>query len=152
MASRSRARVFLDANVLFSSVYSDSGAPAELVRRAIRGEFQAVLSRRVLAEVVRNLHRKAPRALAGLERILVHGSFEVVPEADVSDVENLAALREDAPIVAAAIEAGCDYFCTGDGGVRRRIEALDVRIEVRSPREVVDLLTTSGPAGYDVST
>jgi len=59
-------RVFLDASVLFAAAYSATGASREIIRRAIRGQIECVVSDLVLEEARRNLGAKAPEALPSL--------------------------------------------------------------------------------------
>ena len=55
-------RAVLDANVLVSALLSRGGAPAELLRRWTDGEFELVVSERLLAEVGRALRYPKIRA------------------------------------------------------------------------------------------
>ena len=48
-------RAVLDVNVLISAALSQTGAPAELVRRWRRGEFELLVSAALLAELERAL-------------------------------------------------------------------------------------------------
>lgn len=48
-------RAILDANVLVSAALSGRGAPAELVRRALHGELDVIVSERLLQEVEKTL-------------------------------------------------------------------------------------------------
>lgn len=48
-------RVVLDPNVLISSLLSPAGAPGQLLRRWLDGEFELVVSRVLLAELGRAL-------------------------------------------------------------------------------------------------
>ena len=75
----------------------------------------------VLGELARNLRRKAPYLIRDLEQLLIAATLEVVPEALDDEIARWrdAGLGTDAPIVAAAVLAEVDYFCTGD---RRLLE------------------------------
>lgn len=56
-APDSLPRAVLDPNVLVSAAISDSGAPAELLRRSELGEFELVVSAEVLFELQEVLRR-----------------------------------------------------------------------------------------------
>lgn len=135
-------RVFLDTNVLFSSAYTSSGPPARLLDMAAEGVFQAVVSRAVLRELARNLINKAPNALGRAEAMFENVDFEVAPEAPLALARlQDATLGTDAPIIAAAIAANVDYFCTGDRRLleRGRSGAL-AGLRVVGPSELVRVL------------
>ncbi len=134
-------RVFLDTNVLFSAAYHSSGHPAALLDAAAFGRYIPVICRVVVDEVVRNLRKKAPQALGSLERTFQEVSFEMAPEPRGSEVKRWAGagFGSDAPVLAAAIEAEVDYFCTGDKRLRARSETFGV-LNVVSPAELLELL------------
>ncbi len=116
MTARPRLRVFLDTNVMFSGIYSESGAPKRLLDACALGQFQAGVSRVVLDELARNLRTKAPAALPRLERVFREVSFEMADDPPERETQRWfdAGLGSDAPIIAAAMGVGVDYFCTGD--------------------------------------
>lgn len=141
MESRPGLRAFLDSNVLFSGAYTDAGPPGRLVDLAALGAFQLVVSRTVLDEVVRNLQRKAPGALPRLGRILIMAALEVAPEASEAEIDRLeeAGFGSDAPIVAAALAADVDYFCTGDQRLLARAAAIQ-ELHAVSPTALVGIM------------
>ena len=67
------------------------------------------------------MRRKAPYLIRDLEQLLIAATLEVVPEALDDEIARWrdAGLGTDAAIVAAAVLAEVDYFCTGD---RRLLE------------------------------
>ncbi len=143
MASRPPLRVFLDTNVLFSGAYSSSGAPRRLLDGAARGQFQPVVSRTVLDELVRNLRNKAARALPVWEKIFREVSFEIAVEPPRREIDRWLGmgLGSDAPIIAAALHARVDYFCTGDRRVLGRGRRGDLGgLEIISPAALLRLL------------
>ena len=142
MASSAGWRVFLDTNVVFSGLYTERGPPGRILAAAVDGLFLPVLSSTVIEEVVRNLQGKLPRALPQLDLLFSLIHFEVAPEASEAVLAGLvyAGFGTDAPIIAAAIQAGVDYLCTGDRGFRERA-ATTGGISVTTPREMLTLLT-----------
>ena len=143
MASRPPLRVFLDTNVLFSGAYSALGASRRLFDGAARGQFQPVVSRTVLDELVRNLRNKAARALPVWEKIFREVSFEIAVEPARREIDRWLrkGLGSDAPIIAAALLARVDYFCTGDRRVLKRGRRGDLGgLEIISPAALLRLL------------
>lgn len=141
MASRPALRVFLDTNVLFSGAYTGSGPPRRLLDAAAQRAFQAVVSVTVLDELARNLAKKAPNSLPYLEWTFRRANVELASEAPADEQQSWydAGLGTDAPIIAAAVAAAVDYFCTGDARLldRARTGVL-AGLNVVSP---ADLLT-----------
>jgi predicted nucleic acid-binding protein len=132
-------RVFLDANVLFTAAHNPGGRAAAIVRLGRGGARTLVTSPHALEEARRNLRLKYPAAAADLERLVA--VLAIVPEAPSGDVAR--ALEQglplkDAPILAAAVHAGCDVLVTGD---RTHFGALYGRrwrgVEVLSPAEAL---------------
>ena len=148
MIARPRLRVFLDTNVMFSGVYAESGAPKRLLDACAFGQLQAVVSRVVLDELARNLRTKAPAALPALERVFREVSFEMADEPPERETQRWfdAGLGSDAPIIAAAMRVGVDFFCTGDRRVSAPARAGALRaLNVISPAGLVRLLQENAP-------
>lgn len=116
MQASSKPRVFLDTNVLFSGLRTPGGNPRRILQGATEGAVQVAVSQVVLVELARNLRRKAPHLMRDLEQLLTATTLEVAPEASDEEIARWrdAGLGTDAPIVAAAVLAEADYFCTGD--------------------------------------
>ena len=107
--------VFIDSSVLFSAVMSSTGSARDLIRLAIQGKVNLVASTYVLREVTENLSEKAPSVAPLLAQFLREIEWQMVepsPE-EVLAVAQYTALK-DAPVVAAAVKAGCDYLVTYD--------------------------------------
>ena len=108
-------RVFADANVLFAAAISPEGRSAALFRLVERKVCTLHTSMHALTEARRNLETRYPDALRRFEQ-LVH-SVTVVPEASSSQVvwaRQQGLPDEDAPILAAAVDAGAAILVTGD--------------------------------------
>jgi len=108
-------RVFMDANVLFAAAISPEGRSAALFAFAKRKVCTLLASMHAITEVRRNLEGRYPDALIRFEQ-LVH-DLTIVPEASPSRViwaRQQGLPDEDAPIFAAAIEAGAAVLVTGD--------------------------------------
>jgi predicted nucleic acid-binding protein len=110
-------RLFLDASVLFAAAYSSTGASRELMRLALRGDAQLLISRFVLEETARNLSAKASSEISATFRQLIAAlDLKVIPDPSRENVLAAAAYTalKDAPVVAAAINAQADYLVTLD--------------------------------------
>jgi len=98
---------------------------------------------RVLQELTRNLRKKAPHLIGYLEQFLTGTPVEIVTEPLESETRRWAdaGLGSDAPIIAAAIAAHVDYFCTGDQQIlaRGRAGALG-DLDVLSPADLLRML------------
>jgi len=107
--------VFVDSSVLFAALVSDTGHARDLVRLAIRGEVILYTSTYVLREVTGNLAKKAPVALVRFEQVLQQVEWQLVdPEADEVLAAAAYTALKDAPVVAAARKACCEYLVTYD--------------------------------------
>src|ERR1700694_1932587 len=107
--------LFLDANVLFSAAYRDTGSVRILFDLAEAGACELVASVYAIDEARRNLAEKHPSRLGDFERLLE--KLRVCPEASHEAVSWAAARKlppKDAPILAAAVQAGADVLVTGD--------------------------------------
>ena len=108
-------RLFLDASVIFAAALSPKGASREIIRLALQGDIQIVLSIVVIEEARRNLARKAPEALPLFEAFLEALPYECV-DPSAAEVRAMAAhvVLKDAPIVAAAHRARVDMLVSLD--------------------------------------
>lgn len=107
-------RVFLDSTVLFSAMYSTTGAAYQLIILGLAGVHHLVVSPYVLTEVERNLRAKAPRALGAFTSFTP--LITCIDDPARSLVERAAELvvAKDAPIVAAAVSCNADFLATFD--------------------------------------
>ena len=144
--SEAAPRVFLDTNVLFSGVYSRSGAPGRLLDAAAAAKYAAVISSAVIDELIRNLQRKSPAGLESLAAFLADVSPIIVANPPPEEVEPwlIAGLAEDAMVVAAASLAEVDYFCTGDAALLRKLATLDPPFRTIRPAVLLRILTGGG--------
>jgi predicted nucleic acid-binding protein len=108
-------KVFVDASVLFSAAYLQTGASREIIRLGIQEEIQLVISDFVCTEALTNLKSKAPEVAHTLSAFLQAVPFKRVRP---SKEDVLAAMKytefKDAPVVAAAKRAEVDYLISLD--------------------------------------
>lgn len=133
-------RVFIDSSVFFSAAYSPRGHARDLIMMAMRGEIDLVLSRIVIEETRRNLAINAPESLPFMEFILESVPYEMAQPSkeQVLDTGKYTALK-DAPIAAAAKEAGVELLVTLDRKhlLGRPDLARHVGADVVMPKEAV---------------
>lgn len=107
-------QLFLDANVVFAAAISPEGRAQALFALAEAGYGTLITSSFAAEEARRNVERKYPDALARLEDLLSRCRMvsEGTPARLAWAHDFLPA--KDAPILAAAVEAGAELLVTGD--------------------------------------
>jgi predicted nucleic acid-binding protein len=108
-------RVFLDANVLFAAAISPEGRSAALFLVAEHRFCILLSSAHAVTEARRNLEGRYADALERFEPLTRRAT--IVPEAAPQRVDwscQQSLPNEDAPILAAAIDADADVLVTGD--------------------------------------
>ena len=103
-------KVFLDANILFSA--SDAGSATRRLLEELALAHGLVTSAHAWEEARRNLERKRPHLLSGLEGIArlveITRAFQMPGDLDGTLAE------KDVPILAAALGARCTHLWTSD--------------------------------------
>ena len=102
-------RIFLDANILFSTAYGSLGLE-RLWRFSKKGQCILLASQYVIEEAKRNLIE--PAQLAKLHNLLEH--VQIVAEIDPTIVCPVGLPEKDRPVLMAAIAAKANYLLTGD--------------------------------------
>jgi predicted nucleic acid-binding protein len=108
-------RLFLDANILFSAAHRDTGSVRIFFRLAAAGACELVSSSYAIDEARRNIARKYPERLPDLDTLAA--SVVVCAEPTLDNIAWPGAQKlpaKDAPILAAAVQAGADVLVTGD--------------------------------------
>lgn len=108
-------KLFFDANVVFSAAHQETGNAQALIALARVGGCTLQSSAYAIEEARRNLALKS----RGYEQRLAGAlaQIEVVAEANPALVEwarNEGLPLKDAPILAAAVQAGAEVLVTGD--------------------------------------
>lgn len=106
--------VFIDTSALIAGILSPTGAAHEVLRLCESGVVKAVMSRQVLVEADRNLSKLLPAVLPEYRAFLTHLSPLTLEDPSRTDIEKASTIihQNDAPILAAAIDAGVDYLVT----------------------------------------
>jgi predicted nucleic acid-binding protein len=149
-----KPRICLDANVLFSAAFSETGGARMLFRLAEIKSIQILISSSVLSEADKALRRKAPDALGHLAVLLNEASCQVIDNAPWAEVEawnEIVDYLPDAGVIAAAVGAEADYLVTLD-----RQHILDnkrltqaVPLPVGTPGDCLAWLRTALISPYD---
>lgn len=108
-------RLFLDANILFSAAHRESGSVRVFFQLAAAGICELVSSPFAVDEARRNIARKYPDRSTDLEMLVTRLGVctEAVPDSVAwALAQQLPA--KDAPILAAAVQAGARLLVTGD--------------------------------------
>jgi len=108
-------RLFIDTNVLISTILFPSSTSAAFVRNAVE-EHALVISDHVVEELYEVVGRKFPNKIEAIEVFLRQFPHERVTDVDESAAADVDDLRDekDRPIIAAAICSRCDRIITGD--------------------------------------
>src|SRR4051812_7778971 len=107
-----RVRIMVDATALFAGDGWHRWS-YEVLRHALRGEVELVLSPLVIRQARRNLANKLPEFVTAFDELLQLASFELVTDpSDEAVDEHVSLMRqfEDVPVALAAISAQIDYF------------------------------------------
>jgi predicted nucleic acid-binding protein len=143
---RRRWKVFLDTSALIAGILSPTGAAHEVLRLWEAGVVQAVVSRQVLVEADRNLSNKVPAVLPEYRLFLRHLSPLVVEDPSLDAVEQAGAVihRNDAPILAAAIESHVDFLITWNTrDFKRKSVQTYARFPILTPGEFLETFRQS---------
>jgi len=128
-------RVVYDTNVLISGLFWD-GPPRELIKKAIDGQVELVVSEFILKELAETLLDSFGLFEKEVSSILEKvGAISII----VCPAKSLHLVRDkdDNRILECAVEGECDYLVTGDSDLLSLREHHGVRIV--SPRDFLDL-------------
>jgi len=109
-----RWKVFLDTSALIAGIVSASGAAREVLRLCEAGAVEPLVSRQVLTEADRNLSAKLSALVPGYRHLMRRMSPVLLEDPIRAEVARAAQIihRNDAPILAAAINGQVDYLIT----------------------------------------
>lgn len=136
--------VFIDTNVWFSAFYGSENSE-KLIKAHIRGDIQAIISRQVLKESVKNVSSKIPNVQTPLKRLLVAAPPVITPDPeDVSVHVSTSVDKKDQGIFQAAINAKVRLFVTGKiKDFNREKIKKTFNMTVVSPKEAIAILKLS---------
>jgi predicted nucleic acid-binding protein len=111
-----KPRVLIDANVLFAGSAFPRW-PYEVMRHALRGDFQSVLCLLVIDQARTHLHERYPQHLDRFENFLLKANYELIADPTAEEVAANHHLNRDVSDVAIALvakTAGVDYVVSED--------------------------------------
>lgn len=116
-ASRGETKVgiFLDSSALIAGIVSGQGAARALLLLGESGKITLTISEQVIAEVERNLARKAPEALPFAREIILSANIRILHDPTVGEVQkhlDWISHAADVPILLAARQAKVDFLVT----------------------------------------
>jgi predicted nucleic acid-binding protein len=111
----SNIKIFLDSSALIAGIVSDQGGARALLMLGEAEILTLIVSEQVLAEVERNIARKAPKALPLVRKLILLANIQIMRDPPPDEVQRCLswiAHHADAPILAAAVAAHVDYLVT----------------------------------------
>lgn len=106
---------FLDSSVLIAGIISSQGASRTLLLLGEDKKVVIAVSEQVIAEVERNIARKAPKALPFVREILTRINVRIFHDPSVEIVQkHLDWIQHvvDVPILITAVQADVDFLVT----------------------------------------
>jgi putative PIN family toxin of toxin-antitoxin system len=134
-------KVFIDTNVWFSAFYSSANSE-KLIKAHINQKIKAVVSQKVLEELVTNIRRKIPSAMAPMQTLFESAPPVVIKNADQLDFKIKECVNDkDQMIFQSAVNSRAEYFVTGNlkDFKKDKIEKT-YKIKIVSPKEAVERL------------
>ena len=87
MKNNKKLKVFLDSNVFISGLYSEKGAPGQIINNYISGRIDVTISQKVLNEIIIVLNKKLPSVLNLLQNFLLTYPPEIVKDPSAEAVK-----------------------------------------------------------------
>ena len=110
-------RVFIDTNILISSILNPTSTPFKAYCKAVSYPNDGIICEQNVDELRRIFNSKFPNKIGKLEEFmsLLLNAIEIVPiPSEIIDSEESIRDINDRPILRAAISANADIFLTGD--------------------------------------
>ena len=129
--------VFVDTNVLFSSILYPLSIPSLVINKILTGPFDLAISDYCLQELIVVFKKKAPNALDKIDAFVSTSSrINVYKVSNVTiDIEKNLRDLKDGPVIRGAIENCADIIITGDK------DLLELKIDkpvIITPREFLE--------------
>jgi predicted nucleic acid-binding protein len=132
----SKLRVMVDANTLFSGCVW-ARFPYEVLRHAVLGDYQLVLSPQIIAEAREAIQDVAPTEEKRLDETLAAADYAEVPTPTQEAIDaNLALVPrdpKDVHVALAAMQAGVDYLISLDKDLTAPHEPVHQHLNVLLP-------------------
>ncbi len=108
-------KLFFDSSALMAGIISGQGAARALLLLSEDERLIITVSEQVIAEVERNLARKAPRALPYAREMILRAYLSIVRDPSPGELKPRAdwiSHPADLPILVAAVKARVDFLVT----------------------------------------
>lgn len=107
--------LFLDSSALMAGLISGEGAARILLLLGEDERIRLTISEQVLAEVERNLARKAARVLPYAREMILRSNLRILPDPPLEEVlqyQDWIRHAADVPILVSAVNARVDFLVT----------------------------------------
>ncbi|HBR21004.1 MAG TPA: putative toxin-antitoxin system toxin component, PIN family [Nitrospiraceae bacterium] len=113
---RQRSKVFLDTSALIAGIASVKGAARAVLQLAETGLIEIIVSRQVIVEADRNIEDKLPEMLGEYRKFIELLAPVLVDDPSFVEIKRFLTVinSDDAPILAAAVNADADFLITWD--------------------------------------
>jgi predicted nucleic acid-binding protein len=112
---QTKVDIFLDSSALIAGIVSNQGAARALLLLGESGKITLTVSEQVIAEVERNLARKAPEALPFAREMILSANIRILHDPTAEEVQkhlDWISHAADVPILLAARRASVDFLAT----------------------------------------
>jgi predicted nucleic acid-binding protein len=146
---RNQTRVFFDASVIFSAIYSATGASSKLASWSALGKLIGLTSQTVVEEVIANTDKfKSKIQPADINQFILKHGFLIRNAITLSETKPYAAIvhPKDAHVLAGANLTQSDYLVTLDKkhlnqpSVKSKFAHISA-LKILSPHQLVSLLS-----------
>lgn len=107
--------IFFDSSALIAGIVSAQGAARALLLLAEDEKILISISEQVIAEVERNLARKAPKAVPFAREMILNANIRILRDPQISDIlkhQDWISHPADVPILVVAALARVDFLAT----------------------------------------
>ena len=131
---KQRLKVFLDTSALIAGIVSSRGAARALLQLAEIGLIEVFVSKQVIVEADRNIEDKLPEMLSEYREFIRLLAPILIEDPHQKDIKRYVTVihPDDAPILAAAVNAKVDYLITWD-----RKHFMSKNIHIHSTMKIV---------------
>ncbi len=113
---KQKPKVFLDTSALIAGIASAKGAARAVLQLAETGLIEVIVSRQVIVEADRNIEDKLPEMLSEYREFIKFLAPVLVDDPLRGEIKRFLTVinPDDAPILAAAVNANADFLITWD--------------------------------------
>jgi predicted nucleic acid-binding protein len=113
--SMEKNSIFLDSSALIAGIVSAQGAARALLLLAEDEKILAYVSEQVIAEVERNIARKAPKAVQFARELILRANLRILRDPQIEEIlehQDWIGRPADVPILVVAACARVDFLAT----------------------------------------